>query len=251
VRTSSFLVLAALAGALPSTVIAADHPAQAPVVTTQIATPSGRWQSIGLLPRFPPGRVVEPDVRTTSRRQPSPPSGDVHSFGYSRLGYGAVLADQVHRGPAIGFGYRGERDSLALDVSFLNFQLIGTEDEPLGYFAGSFLKLEALHLTNPNRAASAYFGGGASWGGVGVGRSIVGEYRSGWSGGGLQGELTAGYEFLRTSSARIFVQANATLPMYITKSLSYTSRGDVSRIEHRYVPSLVASVGVGLPLLRP
>jgi len=256
VRTSFVLALAVLASAEPSIVTAADLSIQETATTTDVtsATESSRATVLILSPPLLKPDVNEMDVRRVRRRVPAGRTGDVRSFGYARLGYGAAFADSLRRAPAIGLGYRAERESLALDVSFLNLQLANSFDETGGYVAGSFMKLEALHLTKPDAVASPYFGGGASVGIVGVARatpSSAGDYRSDWTGIGLQGELTAGYEFLRTSSARVFIQANATLPFYLAASKDYTFRGDVSRTDRRYVPSLTVSMGLGWPWLRP
>src|SRR6185503_13848682 len=76
-----------------------------------------------------------------------------HSFGYARLGYGGVFADRTHGGPAIGFGFRGELESFALDVSFLNY-LIATNAYESNAFAGSLLRLQALRFVTPDADSS-------------------------------------------------------------------------------------------------
>ena len=141
-------------------------------------------------------------------------------------------------------------DAWGLDVSFLNQQLPSSN----GAFgaskgmAGSLLKLQGLSFVNPRANASAYFGGGVSWGTtIGSSGSLQNGYSS-WSGSGLQGELTAGYELPRASELRVFVQADATLPFYHTSGQVFTfSQGRSSAVTtgRHYNPSVVVSVGLG------
>jgi hypothetical protein len=69
----------------------------------------------------------------------------------------------------------------------------------------------AEYYLDPTADRSFYIGGGLSWGA----RSATvcdGKY----SGSGLQAEIVGGYELLRMSNLRIFIQADATLPLYMT-----------------------------------
>jgi hypothetical protein len=167
-------------------------------------------------------------------------------FWYARLGYGGVFGDRTYGTPALGFGYRVELDSIGIDVSFLNYQISSSND--YGYygssdraFVGSLLKLEGLYFIDPEANKSTYVGGGISWGGATFG--------NGWNGKGLQGELTAGYELPRASALRVFVQADAVLPFYQVSAVRYDPanfrRNVLPVTEHRYAPSLVASIGFG------
>jgi hypothetical protein len=170
------------------------------------------------------------------------------SFWYARLGYGAVFGDTTYGTPALGFGYRVELDSFGVDVSFFNYQ-IKTPDSysptySNGAVAGSLLKLEGLYFINPSANRTGYVGAGLSWGGV--------DFGQGWNGNGLQGELTAGYEFPRASTLRVFVQADTILPFYDVTAVRYPTGTDFRRVnvptpttEHRYAPSLAVSVGFG------
>ncbi len=177
---------------------------------------------------------------------------EIHSFGYARLGYGGVFADRPHGAPAIGVGYRGELDSFALDVSFLNF-VVGASPYGDAAFAGSLLRLQGLRFVSPGANRSAYFGGGLSWGSVDAERrneQALTTYVSGWHGSGLQGEVTAGYELARRSPMRVFVQADIGLPVFYARSET-TSRTAPSRVVEaataakRYIPSAALSVGLG------
>lgn len=172
------------------------------------------------------------------------------SFGYARLGYGAVLASGGSASPAIGFGYRAEVGSIGFDISFLNEQIPSTNafGGDSGAMAGSLLKLEGLYFTQPNGNGSTYAGGGISWGATALASTSSPTTWSNWSGSGLQGELTLGHEWLRASPLRLFVQADAALPLYrVTGQTFIYSRGQTvtSMDGHRYAPSLVFSVGMG------
>jgi hypothetical protein len=176
------------------------------------------------------------------------------SYPYARLGYGGIFGDRTYGTPSFGFGYRAELDSFAVDVSFLNFQVASSSAfTGPNANAGSLLKLSGLYFLNGRSSASPYFGGGLSWGGRNFteerpsysynGRTVY-SYSSDWHGSGLQGELTAGYEFARTTTIRAFVQADAILPFYNVTRDTYTS-SNVTSSDSRYSPSLIMSVGLG------
>jgi hypothetical protein len=67
---------------------------------------------------------------------------------------------------------------------------------------------------------------------------------SAYSGSGLQGEVSVGYELLRASTIRIFAQGDATLPFYKVHSTIVTSSG-ASNTDSSYAPSFVVSLGIG------
>ena len=100
---------------------------------------------------------------------------------------------------------------------------------------GSWAKLMALYYFDPMGNGSFYLGGGAAWGATAT--MTAGETLSG---SGLQGEVAAGFEFLRASTIRMFAEANATLPFY-SVSPGY---GSLST-QREWAPSFMASVGVG------
>ena len=171
------------------------------------------------------------------------------SIWYGRLGYGAVFGDRVYGTTAFGFGFRGELDTFAIDVAFLNNQFgsLGNYSSPRA-FAASFLKLSGLRFVDPQADRSIYYGGGLSYGHRMISRGTStyspGRYTTDWSGSGLQGELTAGYELARATSVRVFVQMDAVLPFYKITSDTGSFNGPITT-DSRYVPSLVLSVGVG------
>ena len=195
------------------------------------------------------------DRTNVTAAQSAPPRRvKIESVGYARLGYGGVFGDRTYGGPSMGFGYRAELDTFAVDVSFLNFQMPSSEASGSSHAgsSGTILKLQGLRFVSPKANATAYFGGGLSYGftDFGGGSGSVSFYESNWHGSGLQGELTVGYEIPRSSALRVFVEADATLPFYSVASTRTTySRTapyyTTSVSSHRYAPSLVVSLGVG------
>ncbi len=180
-------------------------------------------------------------------------SSNVTALGYARLGFGAAIAGQPRRAPAIGFGFRGERGDVALDVSVFNYVVsFDPYDDTTDMLVGSRLKLTALHFTSPDQDRSAYVGAGLSWGGASMGRG--GEprttYASSWHGNGLQVELTTGYELGRSGDMRLFIQGDASIPLFKVTSTTFApgpgaNGGVMFGVEHRYIPSAVVSVGIG------
>ena len=172
------------------------------------------------------------------------------SYFYARLGYGSTFNESPYGMPSLGFGHRSEMDSFAIDVSFLNFQVHNGNNysSPSNVTAATLLKLEALYFVHSKASATPYFGGGLGWGYVSAGSDVsyngtINKSYSAWNGNGLQGELTAGYEFARTTTLRLFVQADASLPFYSATSNSYLTGNVVTN--RRYVPSLAFSLGLG------
>ncbi len=188
----------------------------------------------------------------------------VHSDGffYARLGYGGIFGDRTYGVPSFGLGYRAELDKVAIDVSFLNFQMSNSDYASAAVSAdsASLLKLSGLYMIHRDANSTPYFGGGLSWGHtsinlnqpVSAGPTAPGTppgtvyyYTTGGDSSGLQGELTAGYEFARATTIRMFVQADAILPFYSVTTQTISSRGVVSSSSSQWAPSLVMSLGLG------
>jgi len=176
------------------------------------------------------------------------------SLWYARLGYGSLFGNDAYGTPALGFGYRAELDSFAIDVSFLNFQFsANNSSSSSGGTAQTLLKLSGLYFLSPRANRSAYLGAGLSYGHQSFGGSYnpaTGYYTSSWDGSGMQGELTVGYELARVTSFRVFTQADAVLPFYESTAETYpanAARGIVvaPTIDRRRAPSLVVSIGLG------
>lgn len=174
---------------------------------------------------------------------------EFRSFAYARLGYGAAFADTTLPAPAIGFGYRGEHESVAFDISFANY-VIGSGRYDSGFvFAGSGLKLQVLRFLDGASDRSAYLGGGVSWGGISA-RDRAPAITDGWQGAGLQGEFSAGYEFRGRTPLRLFIQADVGVPFFRATRESFTVFNPPgsfrsSVVDRRVIPSAVVSLGMG------
>jgi len=162
------------------------------------------------------------------------------AFWYARLGYGATASDGLIGGPAFGFGRRWELDRIGIDLSFLNLAIYQDEDGARGA-GGSIVKLGVDYFLDPQANHTPCFGAGLSWG-VNTIREKDGE--GDYSGTGLQGELMAGYEMFRASSVRLFVEADASLPMYRTSRVEFDVTGGEER-SYRYAPMFSLSLGLG------
>ena len=178
------------------------------------------------------------DRTNVTSAQQAPNRVEADSLWYFRLGYGGAAGAIVNTGPGFGFGYRYELDSLGIDLSFLNLLVAGNDDpnSTSSGVTGSWVRLMALYYLNPTANASMYLGGG-----VGYGVTAVSNTTASYTGTGLQGEVSAGFEFLRASTIRIFAEVDGTLPFYAVHSLDLTGTGSTKS----YVPSVVASFGIG------
>jgi len=111
--------------------------------------------------------------------------------------------------------------------------------------------LMALYFLNPSANRSAYVGAGLGWGATAVASATDVNNTTGtvsaYSGSGLQGELSLGYELLRASTIRIFMQGDVSLPFYKIHSdtLTSTSSSTVTTYGSSYAPSFVVSLGIG------
>jgi len=248
IRLGSTIVvtLSGLAGSREGTALGLDD---LPAVYSQLVRSLTTGQ--------PMGSLAVLDRNNVSAAQDQAPRR-VQSDGvwYARVGYGSLFGPEAaESGASIGFGYRAEFDRLGLDVSFLNFQL----DDGGGYYGPSssgsaLIKLQGLYFTNPDGNRSAYFGGGLSYGRTEVRGAATGQFPTSGRGAGLQGGLTAGYEIARVTSARVFVQADVTLPFYdVIFERSYPTTPPPGgpygpptvTVEREYAPSFALSVGLG------
>jgi hypothetical protein len=235
------------------------------LVVVTMSTPGMTWQATALTLDDLPGiysqivrsivtgrpmaglNVVDRTNVTSSQAQARRIHSD--SLWYGRLGYGAVFADRTYGTPVLGFGYRAELDSFAIDVAFLNHQLSapGNYASPKAS-AFSVLKLSGLRFLDAHGNRSAYYGGGLSYGFRSISRGspsyTPGSYSTSWNGSGLQGELTAGYELARATSLRVFLQADVVLPFYTVTAETRSLNGVVAS-DSRYAPSIALSIGVG------
>ncbi|MEO1482338.1 MAG: outer membrane beta-barrel protein [Myxococcota bacterium] len=178
--------------------------------------------------------AVARDTVTADQAAPRRVAAD--SLWYLRLGAGSVAGGDFNLGPVFGGGYRYELDRFGIDVSANLY--FGTENDTendsidLG-ISGSLLKLMALYFIDPTASSSPYVGLGISYGGV----AVTAEDNE-FTGAGLQGEVSVGYELLRASTIRMFVAADATLPFYNSTPDLFGGRGDP-----RYTPAFALSLG--------
>jgi hypothetical protein len=192
------------------------------------------------------------DRTNVTSEQQAPNRVEADSLWYARLGYAGIANPGANTGPAIGFGYRYELDSLAIDLSFINLMFSSSSNNSTtgssssAGVTGSWIKLMALYFNNPTANGSSYFGGGVSWGATAVSKDD-GNNVSVYSGSGLQAELSAGYEFLRASNIRMFAQFDATLPLYRVSSTDVVTNGYITSgaTSYAYSPSFGLSVGIG------
>jgi hypothetical protein len=205
----------------------------------------------------PMGSLAVLDRTNVSASQDLPPRR-VQSDGYwhARVGHASLFGSTTHQAASFGFGYRAVFNRLGLDMSFFNFQL---DDSGANYYgSGSSvftpIKLEGLYFISPHANRSAYFGGGLSYGRTDIRSENGVDYPTTGRGAGLQGELTFGYEIARVTSARLFAQADVTLPFYdvVFETFSYPVASSNGRYlpptittERQYAPSLTLSVGLG------
>jgi hypothetical protein len=179
------------------------------------------------------------DRTNVTNDQVSPNRVEADSLWYLRLGYGGIAADGLKTGPAFGFGYRYELDRIAIDASFLNFVLTN-DDSTYDAATGSWIRLGANYYFDPYANNSLYAGAGIGWGGGSV--TADGLH---YSNSGIDVGLSGGFEFLRASSIRLFVQFDATLPTYALKGTRYEADGVTSHRESLYAPSFALSLGLG------
>ena len=208
-----------------------------------------------LLTGHPMGSLAVLDRGNVSEAQDRAPRR-VQSDGYwhARIGAAALFGPTVEPMAAFGFGYRAAFDHYGVDMSFLNFAMSDSSsyDAPRGA-SGSLIRLEGLRFITPAANRSAYVGGGLSYGWTSLSRPSGLGYPTTGRGSGLRGELTVGYEIARVTAARLFVQADVTLPFYNVAFDTFTYPTGSSRTsgpptvttERRYAPSIALTVGLG------
>lgn len=169
---------------------------------------------------------------TTEQAAPLRVAADV--FWYGRIGGGSVLGGDSNFGPTFGVGYRYELDRFGIDASANGY--LGLEEDKLAesFDAGGALsaKLMGLYFFSGRANSSAYIGAG-----LGYGISGVTDSERSFGGFGLQGEVSAGFEILRASTIRMFIQADASLPFYLSAEDIEVDSDD------RYTPTLGLSLG--------
>jgi hypothetical protein len=203
----------------------------------------------------PMGSLAVLDRTNVSAAQDVPPRRlSSEGLWYARVGHDTLFGPSAHYGASFGFGYRGEFDRIGLDLSFLNVHTSGSDSySSSGGSAMSLIKLEGLYFVSPSANRSAYFGGGLSYGRTELRTMKQDGFPSSGHGTGLQAEISGGYEIARVTSARLFVQADVTLPMYHVEFENYSLERSPNgqylpptvTVEQRYAPRLTLSVGLG------
>lgn len=183
------------------------------------------------------------DRTNVTSAQMAPNRVDADSLWYARLGYAGIVAPEFGQGPAFGFGYRYELDTIGIDFSFLNFA-VPQSGQSNSSFSGSLIRLQGLYFLNPIANGSWYLGAGAAWGfTAGASIDAMGTART-LGGSGLQAEGTVGYEFLRASTIRMFAQLDASLPFYRISGTTFTSAG-IESTDRSWAPTFALSMGLG------
>lgn len=187
-----------------------------------------------LVDGIPMGDAVGRNNVTSRQQNPKRQTAD--SIFWFGLGGAYMLGLEPNYMPVhFGGGWRYEVDQLGLEVS-ASASLAGrsdrdepTRDESL--VAGS-LALAGYWFADEEANNTAYFGGGVGFGG---GRTES-DYEA-WQGVGLQATASGGFEFLRATVMRAFVQIDVVVPMY-----------EMEREEvpgSRFSPMFVVKVGGG------
>ena len=127
----------------------------------------------------------------------------------------------------------------ALDASFLNL-VITKKDSSYNAASGTWIRLGANYYFDPFASSSLYAGAGIGWGGGSADVDGVN-----YSNSGIDFGLSAGYEMLRASTIRLFVQADANLPTYAIKGTRFDATGTTSTSDSIYAPSFTLSLGLG------
>jgi hypothetical protein len=209
-----------------------------------------------LITGVPMGSMGVLDRTNVSETQSQTPRR-VQSEGtwYARVGYGGLFGPTTDPVSSFGLGFRAEFDRFGLDLSFFNLDVSTDSSSYYGARGSSMsiVRLEGLRFMNPTANHSAYFGGGVSFGSTDLRRQLSGDaYPTSGRGSGLRGELTVGYELARVTSARVFAQADVTLPFYQVAFNTYAYPADprsggapTVTTERKYVPSVTVSVGLG------
>ncbi|MFT3766576.1 MAG: hypothetical protein QM820_13845 [Minicystis sp.] len=201
-----------------------------------------RRMLISLQKGVPMERASVPDALSSPEREAA------DKIYYTRLGGSALPSAGMQGGPDLGLGMRLELDRIGIDAS-MSFGVAqsGPKKEVTGVH-GSIIKLTAQYYFMSQSDSTPYLGGGLSWGGR---KQELDNLN--YSATGLQAELIAGYELLRSSTIRIFLQADATLPLYMAKAGAHetpTLHGKARapatpQISERYLPTLGLSLGIG------
>jgi len=163
------------------------------------------------------------------------------STWYGRIGPGAIAQKGLSWGPAFGFGWRYGMGALAFDGSLFNFVLT-KQGSTFDNLSGSWIRAGALYYLTPLENQSLYAGAALGWG---VTSAEVDSVH--YSNAGLDFGLSLGFEMMRSKTMRLFVQADADLPAYMSHGYVATLGNNfVLTQDSIYTPSFSLSIGVGV-----
>jgi hypothetical protein len=197
-----------------------------------------------LVTNQPMGAIDNVDRTNATIDQMAPRRVAADGLKYVRLGYGMVTGRSSDLGTAFGFGYRHELDNIGIDVS-MNFVWASSDQTSAGGTTqrggvnGELIGIGVVDYNQPLANSTLYYGGRV---GYGLNDFYDGSSDTNYTGSGLQVTGTAGYEMLRASTIRLFVEFDATAPLYSSSGTSY-STGEMSK---RWAPVLSLTVGAGL-----
>jgi hypothetical protein len=152
---------------------------------------------------------------------------------YVKLGYGGIISDYTAQGVAGGLGYRYEMDNVAVDISLLNTVFGQKGNDGIGC---TFFQLQGLYFFNPLGNSTPYLGGGIGYSLINIDDDCGNKY----SGNGVSGIATLGFETMRVSTIRLFVQLDATLPFY-----KLEGKDNSVKNKKVYGSTLMLTMGIG------
>ena len=173
--------------------------------------------------------------RNVLNKQTNRNKQELESMLYLALG-GVFSELNEEAAPMLRFGYRFETDSGGFGINghLTPFPTTGG--------GGTGVDFEGLYFLDGEAGSSLYLGGALGYQGYSYGDpvfdavdSTVGENGSTWSGAGFAARPIIGWEFFRATAGRLFIQAEANLPMY------QMERGG----EEKWNPSLMVTIGGG------
>ena len=202
-----------------------------------------------LVSGHPMGSIDNVDRTNATVDQMAPRRVSADGLKYVRLGYGGVTGRTTDLGTAFGFGYRYELDQIAIDISMNFVWATGSENgsggaTTRGGVNGELIGIGALSYQQPLANSTMYYGGRI---GYGLNDFFDGATNTDYSGDGLQVTGVVGYEMLRASTIRLFVELDATAPLY-TSSGTYYDPSTFNEMSNgkRWAPVFALTVGAGL-----
>jgi hypothetical protein len=178
------------------------------------------------------------DRHNVTLDQAAPKRVQADNLGYVTLGYATIFGGDAAYGPTLGGGYRYELDRFAVDA---NLQLAMGQSSAPATQAGFAAGIRGLYYFDPTASSSAYVGGGLSFAALSTEVSSVG-----YSSAGLAGRATLGYEFLRESTIRFLVEADAQAPFFMLKRDAdlFSSAAPSGGPSSVYAPTLGVNLGI-------